>query len=67
MQDGIVTEALIFLKINGLEDLVDFFWVQEADDAFLGPFWGDVKDSFGEFSFFGIHKADHYCQGFQGG
>ena len=25
MQDGIVAEALIFLEVNGLEDLVDFF------------------------------------------
>jgi hypothetical protein len=26
-----------------------------------------VEDCFGEFCFFGVHKADHYCEGLEGG
>ena len=67
MQDGIVAEALIFLEVNGLEDLMEFIGVQEADDGFLGAFFGDVQDCFGEFCFFGVHKADHFCERLDGG
>jgi hypothetical protein len=65
MQDGIVTQPLLFLKFNFFKDLEDFFQGQEAYQGLLGAFWWEAQYSICEFALVRIHKADHFRKGFE--
>ena len=66
MQQAVIAEAFIFLQIDSLEDLHDFFRIQIADELFLHAFLRDGKDLLGQLSVLRMHEADHLGQRFDG-
>ena len=66
MQKGIVTEAMFFFQVNGLEDLKDFLRIEKADELFLHPLLWDGEYSLCQFCSLRADKADHFGEGLQG-
>ena len=67
MKQDIVPESLFSFKFDGVKDLQDFIVVEESDERFLVTLLGEVQDGLCRFSLIGVHKADHFGKGFEGG
>ena len=67
MKQGIVPEPLFSFKVDGIKDLQDLIVVEESDERFLVTLLGEVQDGLCRFSLIGMHKADHFGKGFEGG
>jgi len=66
MQQAIIPEAFVFLQIDGLEDIHDFFRIQVADELFLHAFLRDAQDLLSPLSVLRVHQAHHLGQRFDG-